>query len=204
MNKLSFGIAAVAALAFALPTHAADYPFTIRGLVDVSVTTKVVNVTATNSSAKAVADTQGLNIGYSISKAMVFKYINGVKKPVSKSQVKLGDEVVMKGTKKGGTFKVDTLVINTRGFEIVGRVKDIDTDLKTITVLVARSTYRQAGIKGKNITLTYNADTTCKRLGSDVGCSTIDTTDNIIKAIGGVTGTDQVYELTAVYGQYKS
>lgn len=203
MNKLSLGIAALA-LAFAMPTHAADYPFTIRGVVDVAVTTKVVNVTATSSSAKAVADTQGLNIGYSISKALVFKYINGVKKPVSKSQIKLGDEVVMKGTKKGGTFKVDTLVINTRDFEIVGRVKDINTDIKTITVLVARSTYRNAGIKGKEITLTYNSSTVCKRLGSDIGCSTIATTDNIIKAKGGVTGVNQVYELTEVFGQYKS
>ncbi len=203
MNKLLLSIVAIA-LAFALPTHAADYPFTIRGVVDVAVTTKVVNVTATKSSAKAIVDTEGMNIGYSISKAKVFKYINGVKKPVAKTQIKLGDEVVMKGTKKGGTFKVDTLIINTRSFEIVGRVKDINTDLKTITVLVARSTYRQAGIKGKEITLTYNSDTACKRLGSDVGCSTINTTDNIIKAKGGVTGANQVYELTAVYGQYKS
>lgn len=203
MMKLSFAIAALA-LAIALPTHAADYPFTIRGVVDVSVTSKTVNVTATSSSAKAVADTQGINLAYSISKAKVFKYINGVKKPVSKSQIKLGDEVVLKGTKTGGTFKVDTLVINNRGFEILGRVKEIDTTNKTITVLVARSTYRSSGIKGTNVKLTYNNDTVCKRLGSAVGCSTIDTSDNIIKAIGSVTGTDQVYELSQVFAQYKS
>lgn len=203
MKTLSLAIAALA-LGFALPTYAADYPFTIRGVVDVAVTTKVVNVTATTASKKAEDEVVGVNLGYSISKAKVFKYINGVKKPTSAKQIKLGDEVVMKGTKKGGTFKVDTLVINTRTFEIVGRVKDINTDIKTITVFVARSTYRQAGIKGKEITLTYNSDTVCKRLGSDVGCSTINTTDNIIKAIGSVTGANQVYELTKVFGQYKS
>lgn len=203
MKKLSLGIAALA-LAFALPTHAANYSFTIRGVVDVAVTTKIVHVTATKSSSKAIVETEGINIGYSISKAAIYKYINGVRKPASKSQIKLGDEVVMVGKKVGDTFKVDTLTINTRNFEIVGRVKEIDTSLKTITVLVARSTYRQSGIKGKNITLTYSSDTVCKRLGSEVNCSTIDTTDNVIKAIGGVTGIDQVYELSKVYGQFKS
>ena len=202
MNKLSLGIAALA-LAFALPTYAADYAFVIRGVVDVAVTTKVVNVTATKSSSKAIAETQGVNLGYSISKAKIYKYVNGVRRLTSKSQIKLGQEVVMKGKKVGSTFRVDELTINSRNFEIVGRVKDINTDIKTITVLVARSTYRQAGIKGKEITLTYNNNTVCKRLGSTVGCSTIATTDNIIKVKGGVTGANQVYELTQVFGQYK-
>ena len=202
MKTLSLTIAALA-LAFALPTYAADYPFIIRGVVDVKVTTKVANVTATKSSTKAIAETEGVNIGYSISKAKVYKYVNGVKKPTSAKQIKLGDEVVMKGKKVGGTFKVDDLTINTRTFEILGRVKDINTDIKTITVLVARSTYREKGIKGTQISLTYNSDTACKRLGTEVGCSTIATTDNIIKAIGSVTGSNQVYELTKVFGQYK-
>lgn len=203
MIKYSFGIIALG-LAFALPSYAADYPFTIRGIVDVSVTSTVVKVTATKSSTKAIAETEGINIGYSISKAKVFKYINGVKKPVAKAQIKLGDEVVMKGTKTGGTFKVDTLVINDRNFEIVGRVKEIDTTNNTITVLVAHSTYREKGIKGTQVKLTYNDNTVCKRLGSDVGCSTIDINDNVIKAKGSVTGENQKYELTNVWGQYKS
>lgn len=203
MKTLSLSIAALA-LAFALPTYAADYSFVIRGVVDVAVTTKVVNVTATKSSTKAITETEGFNIGYSISKAKIYKYIDGVRKPTSAKQIKLGDEVVMKGGKVGSTFKVDELTINTRTFEILGRVKDINTDVKTIKVLVARSTYREKGIKGKEITLTYNKDTVCKRLGSDIGCSTIATTDNIIKAIGSVTGSNQVYELTKVFGQYKS
>ena len=199
------GIAGVAALllGFALPTYAADYPFTIRGVVDINSTTKVVNVTATSASSKALTETVGFNIGYSISKAKVFKYINGVKKPTSAAQIKLGDEVVMKGTKTGSTFKVDTLVINTRNFDIVGKVREVHTDLKTIVVLVAHSNYREAGIKGTEITFKYSDSTVCRRLGSVVDCTTIPEDNQVVKLVGGVTGTDQVYELSKVYDTYK-
>jgi hypothetical protein len=199
------GIAGVAALVlgFALPTYAADYPFTIRGIVDINSTNKIVNVTATTASSKAMTETVGVNIGYSISKAKVFKYINGVKKPVSATQIKLGDEVVMKGTKTGSTFKVDTLVINNRDFEVIGKVQEVHTDLKTIVVLVAHSNYREAGIKGKEITFQYSDSTVCRRLGSVVDCSTIPENNQIVKLVGGVTGTDQVYELSKVYDTYR-
>lgn len=196
------GVAALL-LGFALPTYAADYPFTIRGVVDINSTNKVVNVTATNASSKALTETVGFNIGYSISKAKIFKYVNGVKKPTSATAIKLGDEVVMKGTKTGSTFKVDTLVINTRGFEVIGKVREVHTDLKTIVVLVAHSTYREKGIKGKERTFKYNNDTVCRRLGNVVDCSTIPENSQVIKLVGGVTGTDQVYELSHVYDSYK-
>jgi hypothetical protein len=198
----TLGVATLA-LVFALPAAASDYSFVIRGVVDVSVNTKVVNVTATKSSAKAVAETESKNIGYSISKAKVYKYVNGVRRLASKSAIKLGDEVVLKGKKVGGTFRVDELTINTRTFEMVGRVREIDTVLNTITIQVVHSTYREKGLKGTKLKLTYNDDTVCKRLGSTVGCSTIDISDNIIKVKGGVSGTNQVYDLSAVFGQYK-
>lgn len=209
MNKLAklaayAGTAGVAlvALTFALPSEAADYPFVVRGVVDKSVTTKIVNVTVTNASTKAIPETVSKNIGYSISTANVYKWINGVKKPVSKSQIKLGDEVVMKGNKVGSTFKVTELTINDRSFEILGRVRDLNTDNKTITVQVARSSYRESGIKGNRITINYDKNTACKRLGSTIGCSTINTPDNIIKIIGSVTGANQKYEATKIWAQY--
>lgn len=200
------GVAGIAVLflGLALPTYAADYPFTIRGVVDKSVTTKVVHVTATSASSKAESEVKGVNIGYSITKAKVFKYINGVKKPVAKTQIKLGDEVVMKGTKTGSTFKVDTLVINSRDFNIIGKVREVDTAKKTITVLVAHSTYRNAGIKGKEVKISYNSDTVCKRLGSTVDCSTIAENKQVIKLVGSVTGTNQVYEASKIYDNYKN
>ena len=201
--KLGIAGIAVFALAIALPAFAADYPFTLRGVVDINAPTKsIVYVTVTAGSAKGLLETQNQNIGYSISTAKVYGYINGVKKPVSKSKIKLGDEVVMKGNKVGGTFKVSELTINDRGFEMLGRVRDINTDNKTITVQVARSTYRESGIKGNNIIINYSGTTACKRLGSTISCSTINTPDNIIKIIGSVTGTNQKYEATKIWAQY--
>lgn len=198
------GVAAVAAIAlvFAPSSDAADYPFVVRGVVDKSVTSKVAHVTVTSASTKAIPETVSKNIGYSISSAKVYKWINGVKKPVSKSQIKLGDEVVMKGNKVGSTFKVSELTINDRGFEILGRVREVNTDEKTITVQVARSTYREKGLKGNRLKINYSKHTDCKRLGSDVDCSTVDTGDNIIKIQGSVTGTNQKYEATNIWAQY--
>ncbi len=199
------GVAGVAALllGFALPTYAADYPFTIRGVVDINSTNKIVNVTATNASSKAMTETVGFNIGYSIGKAKIFKYVNGVKKPTTSAAIKLGDEVVMKGTKTGSTFKVDTLVINNRDFEVTGKVKEVHTDLQTIVVLVVHSNYRESGIKGKEVTFKYSDNTVCRRLGNVVDCSTIPEDNQIVKLVGGVTGTDQVYELSKIYDRYK-
>ncbi|OGY36654.1 MAG: hypothetical protein A3E36_04480 [Candidatus Andersenbacteria bacterium RIFCSPHIGHO2_12_FULL_45_11b] len=203
--SVKLGIAGIAAfaLAVALPAFAADYPFVLRGVVDVKAPTKsIVYVTVTSASAKAVAETQNINLGYSISNAKIYGYVNGVKKPVSWTQLKMGNEVVMKGNKVGGTFKVSELTINDRSFEMLGRVRDLNTDNKTITVQVARSTYRESGIKGNNIIINYSGTTACKRLGSTISCSTINTPDNIIKIIGSVTGTNQKYEATKIWAQY--
>jgi hypothetical protein len=204
MKKLFFPAFAAIALIFAAPAFAADYPFTLRGVVDITPPTKsVVYVTVTSASTKAIAETQGFNLGYSISKAKIYKITNGVKKVALASAIKTDDEVVMKGNKVGGTFKVNELVINERTFEIIGKVDSINTDLKTIDVVVAHSTYREKGLKGNVITLKYNSATLCKRLGSTVACSTVPENKQVIKAKGSVTGANQVYELTNFWDQYK-
>lgn len=195
------------AIALAAPVFAenTDYNFTLRGVVDVKTPTKsIAYVTVTQGSDKALSETKNQNIGFSISTAKIYKITpaNG-KKLVSWTSIKMGDEVVMKGRKVGGTFKVTELVINNRNFEIVGKVREVHTDLKTIVVFVAHSSYREAGIKGKEITLNYNDSTVCKRLGSSVDCSTIAEKNQVIKAVGSVTGTNQVYELSKVWDNFK-
>lgn len=196
---------AVFALALATPVFAADYSFVIRGVTDLKAPTKsVIYVTVTNATSKAVPETLHLNLGYSIGTAKIYKIINGVKKPTLSTQIKMGDEVVMKGNKIGGTFKVSEVTINERTFDLVGKVKDINTDVKRMRVLVGHSTYRNAGIKNKEITLTYTGATTCKRLGSSVACSTVDSKDQLIRAKGSVTGENQVYTLTNLWDNYNN
>ena len=201
------GIVGIVAFAFALATPAfasTNYAFVLRGVTDIKAPTKgVVYVTVTNASAKAATETVGVNLGYSIGTAKIYKVINGVKTPVSWKQIKIDNEVVMKGTKVGGTFKVSELVINDRSFDLVGKVTDINTDVKTITVNVIHSTYREAGLKGNDVTLKYTGDTLCKRLGSDVACSTVDAIHQVIRAKGAVTGENQVYTLTNFWDNYK-
>ncbi|HSX24915.1 MAG TPA: hypothetical protein VLG69_03035 [Candidatus Andersenbacteria bacterium] len=207
LHFLSLGIASIAAFALflAAPVFASStYPFTLRGVVDIQAPTKsVVYVTVTNGSAKALAEVQGQNIGYSIGTAKIYKITNMGKKLVSWKQIKMDDEVVMKGNRVGTTFKVSELVINDRSFDLVGKVTDINTDVKTINVNVIHSTYREKGIKSTEITLKYTGDTACKRLGSDVACSTVDALHQVVRAKGSVTGENQVYTLTNFWDNYK-
>lgn len=208
MNALSFismrvGVTALA-LTFATPVFASDYPFVIRGNTDVKApTAKIVYLTAKTASSKATSETVGKNIGYSISNATVWKYVNGVLKETSKDAIKLSQELVLKGNKIGSTFVAKQVIINDRTFDIIGKVKDIDTDLKTITVLVVHSTYRESGIKNKNIKLTYDSKTACKRLGSSVGCSTVANKNQIIKGTGEVSGETQVYNLKNLWDNFR-
>ncbi len=60
-----------------------------------------------------------------------------------------------------------------------------------------------AGIKGKEMTFKYSDATVCRRLGSVVDCTTIPENSQLVKLFGGVTGTDQVYELSRVYDSFK-
>ena len=207
LRFLSLGIAGVAAfaIAFAAPAFAdTNYPFTLRGVTDVKAPTKsLVYVTVTAGSTKALGEVHDQNIAYSISTAKVYGYVSGVKRLESWKQLKLGQEVVMTGKKIGNTFKVSELVINDRTFDLTGKVTDVNTDDKTISVNVMTSTYREKGIKSTEIKMEYTPSTVCKRLGSTVGCDTVDVKHQVIRAKGEVTGVDQVYTLNNFWDNFK-
>ncbi len=205
--SLKLGVAGVAAFAIAIaaPVFAdTNYSFTLRGVTDVKTPTKsLVYVTVTTGSTKALGEVHNQNIAYSISTAKVYGYVNGIKRLESWKQLKLGQEVVMKGKKVGNTFKVSELVINDRTFDLTGKVTDVDTDNKTISVNVMTSTYREKGIKSTEIKMEYTPTTVCKRLGSTVACDTVDVRHQVIRAKGEVTGVDQVYTLNNFWDNFK-
>ncbi len=200
--KLSYlGIAGVSALAlaFSFPAFAAT-SFTVTGIVDVALTKSVVNVTATKVSSSIEDEVSvGDNLPYSVSKTTKFyKYVNKKLVKTGIGNVRMGQEVVVKGTKSGDTFKVASLTINDRSFLITGTVSDVDKDAKEIKVSVKTSTYKQANLKGTDVTMTYNSKTVCKESGKEIGCSEIDADSQKITVEGGVTGTENLYELTKV------
>ncbi len=200
--KLSYiGIAGVAAmaLAFSFPAFAAT-SFTVTGIVDVALTKSVVNVTATKVSTSIEDEVSvGENIPYSLSKTTTYyKYVNKKLVKTGIGNVRMGQEVVVKGTKVGDTFKVTSLTINDRSFVITGTVSQVDEGNKTITVGVKTSSYKQANLKGTDVTMTYSSKTVCLESGDEIGCSDIDADGQKITVHGGVTGTENTYELTKV------
>lgn len=200
--KLSYiGIAgvAVAALAFSFPAFAAT-AFTVTGIVDKSLTKTVVNVTATKVSTSIEDEVKvGDNTPYTVSKTTkYYKYVNKKLVKTGIGNVRMGQEVVVKGSKVGGTFKVSSLTINDRSFKITGTVSDVDKPNKTIKVSVKTSTYKQSNLKGTDVTMTYSSKTVCKESGKEIGCSEIDADSQKITVEGGVTGTGNTYELLKV------
>lgn len=205
MNQLRLGalagVAGIATLLLALiasPSQAAP-AFTVTGIIDIKLTKSVVNITATKASADVYDEVFNKNIPYSLSKdTKYFRYVNKKLAKTGVGNVRMGQEVVVKGTKVGGTYKVSSLTINDRTFKITGTVSQVDKDNKTITIGVKTSTYKQPNIKGTDVTMTYSSKTICKEDGDEIGCSDIDADGQKITVEGGVTGTENTYELLKV------
>lgn len=199
--KLSYiGIAGVGALAlaFSIPAFAAT-SFVVTGIVDEQLTKSVVNITATKSSESVRDEVMGENLPYSVSKTTkYYKYVNKKLVKTSLSAVRMGQEVVVKGTKSGDTFKVSSLTINDRTFLITGTVSDVDKDNHRIKVSVKTSTYKSPNYKNTDVTMTYSSRTVCKESGKEIGCSEIDSDGQKITVEGGVTGIENKFELTKV------
>lgn len=189
----------------ALPADAAgDYAFTIRGIVE-SVDSKnnKIQVTGTKSSTQAVTDTQSKKVQYSLKTAKVYKWEGGKQVPRNINHLRANDEVVMKGNKKSGTFVVDTLTVNDRSFEVVGRVKDYNTSENWIKVLVGRSTLQHAGVVNTQIKFYYDDDTAkCFRLGSSIDCSEIVNENQGVKIRGLRSTNGGRWEATHFYNRY--
>lgn len=201
------GTLAALLLVIGLGTTAAStsYTFVVRGVVEsVNTSTGVMNVTGTFASAKAIVDTQSKNIGYSVKNAKFTKWENGVRVKRNIKHVAVGDEVVLKGSKTtGGSFVVDELTVNDRGFEVVGRVRDIDTEENSITVVVGRSTYKHKAYVNKEVKVYYIDDVTkCRRLGTEIDCSEIQADNQGIKVKGGLTGAEGKWEISHAWNQY--
>lgn len=200
--KLSYlGIAGVGALAlaFSIPAFAAT-SFTVTGIVDKALTKTVVNITATKVSTSIEDEVKvGDNTPYTVSKTTkYYKYVNKKLVKTGIGSVRMGQEVVVKGSKVGGTFKVTSLTINDRSFKITGTVSEVVKTSNTIKVGVKTSTYKQANIKGTDVTMTYSSKTVCMESGKEIGCSEIDADGQKITVEGGVTGTGNTYELLKV------
>lgn len=206
MNQLRLGaltgVAGIATLllAFAFSPAYAGTAFTVTGIIDVNLTKSVVNITATKASASVHDEVFGKNIPYSISNktTMFYRYVNKKLTKTGIGNVRMGQEVVVKGTKVGGTFKVTSLTINDRTFKITGTVSQVDDGNRTITVGIKTSTYKQPNIKGTDVTMIYSSKTVCMEDGKEIGCSDIDADGQKITVEGGVTGTENTYELLKV------
>lgn len=165
----------------------APYPFLVRGHVQaVSTISKNVTVKAEHGSVAAMNEIRNLETVFSINGSSIYQWVNGVKKPVSNSSIKPGQEVVIRGTRTAsGNWEADWLVINEKGFSLVGRVKDVDPSNQRITVLVGRSSYRHSQYVNTELKLRWtDQNTDCWRRGTSIDCTAVPNNNQLIKVVG--------------------
>lgn len=185
-----FSLVATVLLITALWAHytsaASSYPFLVKGRVEkINTTTNRITVYTPHTSAAATAEMKNKTHTIVFTDAALYEWINGVKQKTQSSRFRVGHEVVIRGMKTtGGTFKADWIVINDRGFTLTGRVREVDTELSTIKVLIGNSTYKPATFNNKEVTLQYRPGTVCKRLGTTVGCQSVAKRNQLIKVQG--------------------
>lgn len=198
-------VLAVLATLAAYTTYAAsDYNYTMRGFVEsVDTTNKTVRVTGTwASSEQAIADTQSKINTYKLSGTPIYRWENGAKVSRNVNYIKTGQEVVIKGRKVSGAYTTDWLIINDNAFDIVGRVTNYDTSENWIKIKVGRSTLKHAGIVNTEIKFYYDSDTTCKRLGTEIGCSEIVNNNQGIKVRGVKSSASQQWDIMYAWNNY--
>jgi len=163
-----------------------DYSYLVRGIVKENDTaTKSVNVYITHASPSAKADLAGNRQDFSLSTATLLKWVNGKKVAVGQSAVTVGSEVVMKGVKKSdGSFRNQWLVINDRGFDVVGKLKEIDTTKRMLQIEVGTSTYKQSLYVNKSIWFLYDDNTVFMSLGNVIETDDVNADSQRVKIRG--------------------
>ena len=181
-----------------------EYSFVVRGEVDsINVARNTIMVTGNYASSKSRTATVGNRIEYRLADATFYKWESGVKKQRNIKHLKVGNEVVMSGDKMvGSQYNVTKLTINDRSFTVLAKVREVDTSEDWIKAEVGRSTYKHAAFNGVQVKFHYNSETTCMRLGTEIGCSEIDALGQGIKLKGGLTGAGNKWELTNAWNNY--
>lgn len=208
LKKILLGggmLAVVALLAVvAVGANATDeYAFLVRGIVtENNTTTKTVRVYVTHTSPAAQNDLAGNVQDFSVSTATFYKWVSGVKKTVNQSAATVGSEVVLKGVKKtSGQFNVTALTVNDRSFEIVGKIREHDTALRRVKILVGTSTYKQAFYVNKEVAMQYDDNTVFMSLGKVINSDEV-TADNQTVKVRGVV-SNGAWELSRFWDDYK-
>lgn len=209
--SLSGGALVVAAaLVLSSPALAASntYNFTIRGdVTTVDKTSKTLTVYPRHVSPLAQNDLAGVKTEFNASGAKFYKYdAKGKKVRITLGSVPVGNEVVVKGAKRGeDRYNISEVTVNSNMFSIVGTVKDQDTVNKTIKIEILSSTYKEAQLKGKTITTYYSGSTSFRNENNvTINADELSNDDERAKLTGIVTNNSKFEVGTVIDGYQKS
>ncbi len=180
------------------------YKFLVRGIVtEVTSSANSVTMYSTHTSGLSKTDLAGVVQDFNVKTTKFYKWTSGKKVRVTIGSVKVGDEVVMRGVKKSnGQFNVVKLTVNDRSFSIVGRLKDIDTTNRRLTILVGTSTYKQSTYVDKEVVMTYDDNTEFMSLGSIINLDELNADNQKVKVIGAIVNDGQ-WEVTNLWDNVK-
>lgn len=215
MKKLFLLGGAIAAVMFALvvstvTTRAATdrYKFIARGIVtsvdQVNGTVKVDVNKATP--AKAKDDLEGKNKEFVVDEAKTYLNTAGKDKRVTYKNIKIGQEIGMKGTAKSDDkYELYFVRIHDRSFQVVGLLKEHNEANRTLRILVTSSTYKPTVYKhGIEINLSYPENATFyeKTTKTPVSFGFVDPNDQKVR-VTGVIENSSTWQVKTLIDHFK-
>ncbi len=181
-----------------------NYVFLVRGIVtEVSHPANTVRMYATYTSAAGEGDLAGKELDYDVHGAVFYKWQNSKKNKVTFTKsAQVGDEIVMKGTKKGDRLSVAWLVVNDRSFDMQGNLIDYDQDHMLMKLSVSSSTFKAERYVGKDVTVSYRDNTPFyARSGGEMEHDTLSADAQKVRIVGKMEG--DVLKVYKFYNEVK-
>jgi hypothetical protein len=183
------------------------YSFIAKGTItDVDEANHTIKVDVTKVDGRGKNDMEGSNIEFITNKARVVKVISNKDHSATWHTFKIGQLVGMKGVaKQDDTYVLSFARIEERNFTILGRLEALDTDAKTMKILVESSAYKPATYKkGTQINMTYTDDTTFyeKATKNEKSPSDVNADAQRVKVMGAITGSN-TWEVAKLWDNYK-
>jgi hypothetical protein len=183
------------------------FSFVARGIItDVDESNKTFKMDVTKVDGKrAKEDLEGKNVEFTVgSPVKVVKVAGGKDKAGTYHNFAIGQEVGVKGlAKQDDTYVISFARIEDRSFTVIGLLKEINHDNKTMKVLLHSSSYKPTWYKkGTEIIMVYTDDSVFRDKNGNIVFGDVSADDQRVQVKGKLVGTN-TWQVNNLWNNYK-